>query len=134
MLQEFYDKTFDHFNKDGSVFGANKTGGSAYGSCVYRGDEDPKSPVRCAWGIHIPDDKYDPDMEGSSAYAVIERWELIPVDQRTNENFDFINRTQSLHDRTAQFFSDSPMTTFLQGLNNLATEAGLVTKPITRKD
>jgi hypothetical protein len=39
--------------------------------CVYRKDEDPYSPVRCAMGVLIPDELYDPRMEATGASQLV---------------------------------------------------------------
>ena len=51
--QEFFDKTMEHLRKQGVP--------SAQGDrCLYRGPAGTK----CAIGFHIPDELYEPEMEG----------------------------------------------------------------------
>lgn len=57
--QEIFDKVREHF-----ITNRNPPGGQALGSgdfrCQYRGPDGSK----CAAGVLIPDDKYDPSIEG----------------------------------------------------------------------
>lgn len=52
-------------------------GSTTGGSCVYRGDEDPKSHVRCAIGCLMPDELYDSEFEAIGSIPAVmaeNRW------------------------------------------------------------
>ena len=57
-LQEFFDKTYIHFSQPGAELSKQPDE-----TCLYRMDTRADHPVRCAIGVHIPDEKYDPAME-----------------------------------------------------------------------
>ena len=56
--------------------------------CVYRGNDDPSSPLRCAFGCLLPDELYDPSLEGSSLHACLpQRMGMSASWQRVREHF-----------------------------------------------
>ena len=65
--------------------------------CAYRGDNG----TMCAVGCRIPDNMYDPEMEGNSLFGII-GYEL---PQEISEYSDMFEKLQDVHDlcdRTAQ--------------------------------
>jgi len=72
------------------------------GQCRYRSD----SGLKCAIGALIPDDKYQPDMEGCTAPALIQRfgWEAVGLDGSNltlDEQYSlrcFLDNLQCVHD------------------------------------
>ena len=65
--------------------------------CVYRGNSDPASEKRCAAGCLIPDDLYDPMMEGKSFCLGPEYWEKVR-DLFTLDGVEFVRSAQNHHD------------------------------------
>lgn len=66
------------------------------GACRYRGDNG----LKCAVGAIIPDEKYSGHIEGVIVYSeyVIS---CLPVRYRGKSSIDFLNKLQTLHDKTA---------------------------------
>jgi len=50
------------------------------GGCCYRGDNDPKSEIRCSIGIAMSDDEYKPEMDGcdDTDYVSLSLEEVVP--------------------------------------------------------
>jgi hypothetical protein len=65
------EKIVAHFSKPDAQFAAIYDDVEQKVMCVYRGNNDPESPVRCAMGVCIPDHLYDALMESKCASAVI---------------------------------------------------------------
>lgn len=88
--QEMFDKVVNHLltqNKRCSVEDVYYTNGL---KCLYRGS----SGLKCAIGCLIPDDKYDPMMEGMVAYNLVEHYKLSEYVPDVN----LANRLQEVHD------------------------------------
>lgn len=89
--QEAFDKVWNHFiTNDGpqSI--------TIVGSCLYRLDRDPKSPIRCAAGVLIPDELYEQEMEGSTSNTVILKYPL--VGDILQDAYGLVREMQLLHD------------------------------------
>lgn len=122
VMQEVYEKIREHFTAEDAVYGMNNDSMT----CVYRGDYDPKSSVRCSVGVLLPDDEYDPHMDSPNgmsvnAYnmvgqALIKRW-------GTQLDFGFIGAVQVVHDDKAQTLA--PIEHFVSRLDKLAADYGL---------
>lgn len=132
--QDVLREAYAHFSKPGASLAWD--GGSA--QCVYRLGNDPASPVRCAFGAVIPDDRYDYRFEGRYADDVIEgfkrhpdgggeEWELVPgirdvfADDVTGQ---WANEFQQLHDVIAE--SDAGIDQLLKELVAFAANDGIV--------
>lgn len=61
-LQPIFDKIWQEFVVDGRKRAA--IGEGLEETCVYRGNHDAHSDTRCAIGVCIPNNMYDPDLEG----------------------------------------------------------------------
>lgn len=104
----------EHFSKPDAVFGfVSNNNDDDY--CVYRGNDDPSSPVRCAFGCVLPDDLYKPKMENKTASHVL--GENGKISDLFNWNGfawnEFLDVLQNIHDNNAragssisQFFDD----------------------------
>ena len=87
--QSIFDKTWRHLVKQGhpAVLPNGET-------CAYRA---PNGDM-CAFGVHIPDDRYIPDMEDVAAREVIE--DFLP---EFGQHVDLIEQLQMTHDRQEKF-------------------------------
>jgi len=97
--QEIYLKMREHFSKPNVKFGVIARD-TVTEDCVYRGNSDPTSPIRCIFGCILPDDKYDPGMEGKFADQVIDQYGL--KDMFPSDTWEFIADMQALHDELAR--------------------------------
>lgn len=88
--QEIFDKAYRGLEAQGF----EKSFGE-YGRCAYRGSEER----RCAAGFIIPDDRYDPSMEGLGADNVVEIFHLRDIVAYSEDIF--IWSLQLCHDRTS---------------------------------
>lgn len=107
--REIIAKVREHFSQPGVEFGYD----SVESSCVYRGDGDRTSSVRCAFGVIVPDKLYDPSFEGMVASDVMrednrisdlfdgEIVSDIPALSDSNYSSTFIDALQELHDGAA---------------------------------
>lgn len=83
----------EYFMRPGAVL-AQEDGGT---TCVYRGEHEPHSPVRCAFGVLIPDELYSPAMEENIASAVLRDYsELAALFEGIDESF--LDTIQFVHD------------------------------------
>jgi hypothetical protein len=129
--QEAYEKIRNHFLQPDAVFAVDpRSGIYGKGSCIYRGDYDPHSPVRCAFGVLIPDHLYKLQMETKTAEAVLRDHDTLADalkdgDQRYEINFVmFVDEAQSAHDTIAT--SEEPsIADFINTLDELAIKFGL---------
>jgi hypothetical protein len=88
LTQQRFDRVFGHFVH----FRAPKSLDVETGGCSYRGANGSK----CAFGLFIPDSRYEPDMERKNARVVCNKFFLdVPVDE---EILRFFNRLQRAHD------------------------------------
>jgi hypothetical protein len=63
--------------------------------CLYRGAE--AGP--CLVGLHIPDDRYVPEMEGLGIRPLISRWpEALPWREEDHTTMDVMAALQNIHD------------------------------------
>lgn len=98
---EVLDAVKEYFSRPGAVLAANMDAEDGEVRCVYRGDNDPASPVRCAIGCLIPDELYNPDWEGYSACAVLPTLVengVIAADLATGGHCYFFDMLQAAHD------------------------------------
>lgn len=82
--QEFYNKTVSHLRKQGCRSEANK-------GCAYRGPEG----TMCAAGVHIPDELYDPEMEGATLDLLLVHF---PQLEECFPDFELAFELQRIHD------------------------------------
>lgn len=124
-----YQAIVEHFSREGAEYAIRESRSSdpVSGSfnermCVYRMDEDPSSPIRCAFGVLIPDDKYNPAMEGEAAIGILISdaygLEDLAADQATRK---FIATAQGSHDQHAAL--GDPMKFFLSDLKDIYERA-----------
>lgn len=119
--QAAYEKIRAHFSQPDVERAYEET----LRSCVYRGlgvdgERDPHSPIRCAFGVLIPDDRYSPDMEERFADTLIgdPRFNLqgLFLDVSTK----FLQEAQYEHDNIGV-----PFETFIERLDALAHDYNL---------
>lgn len=136
--QQVYEKVREFFSRPGAVFGYSGS------MCVYRGDGDPLSPVRCAIGCLLPDNLYDDGMENTGAEEVY-NGDWHNFDDSGNEYegygighlFDpsdegmpyFLSEMQEIHDGVARRlkggFPDATMELFITNLDIFAKDNDL---------
>lgn len=114
-LQEAYEGIVAWFSRPDAVLGWDDVAQS----CVYRGNGEANSPVRCAAGCLISDEKYDPEIE----YMTVLR---LPVQRALGIENDssglvyFLKRVQQLHDQIANARRDDGPAYFVERLHDLA--------------
>lgn len=94
--QEIFNRVWDHFVTRKSPLSM------VAGTCRYRRDMKPDSPVRCAVGIFIPDELYTLEMEECGRIGtVLERLRSLDPALRAflEENLDFLRKLQRAHDQ-----------------------------------
>jgi hypothetical protein len=109
-IDEMYIQMKEHFSKPDAVLG--KTGIN----CLYRLDSDPLSPVRCAVGCLIPDDKYNPVWEGlgiRDAMKESNMADVLGISVGDSNAVGFLLAAQREHD------DSTSTTTFLAGLEDV---------------
>ena len=72
-LQQMFDKAVGGIKAQGCLSKVT-TGASGVPACYYRHPDNPA--VRCAVGHLIPDEVYDPSMEGCGSFSVLARPEV----------------------------------------------------------
>lgn len=82
------------FSRPEAVYGYD-----GYNSCIYRGDENPASEVRCGIGCLMPDELYRPEMEGTAVGAFFDDDSLPFLDPEYVPSWE---RLQAAHDRFAE--------------------------------
>lgn len=143
--QEMYEGVRAWFSRDGAQFAyvVEQDGGTGGFQCLYRGDGNPESQVRCGIGCQIPDRMYEPSMEGNSITDLLGATE---EDEDANEiglrwpeistlfegvPSDFLDEIQNVHDTIAQNVSVDSLThqegleQFLNELDKLAARCAL---------
>jgi len=105
--QQVYEKIRAHFTHPGEEL-ATETGRG----CVYRGDYDAHSPVRCAVGVLIPDEVYEPEMEVDTARDGGVRKVL----EQQGIDIKFAHKCQLAHDNSTS------VEHFIERLDDLARE------------
>lgn len=121
--QEIVNEIFKWFTQPGAVLGSEPVSEDGM-TCVYRGEGDPTSKVRCGIGCLIPDDVYDPTYEGSAVShlvfepTVIRHDELIAV--IGDQNVGFLCEIQNAHD------DSTDVGEFLTQLGEIARQHELV--------
>ena len=126
---EIIAKIREHFSKPDSVMAWDSDG-----ICVYRGtsDEesdgmlirDPHSPVRCAFGVLIPDELYKPEMEGKTASDVCENFPEVAAlfPKEWTRTGGFLEECQRKHDDLFAYYPGhgaNPKQVFLDRLEKL---------------
>jgi len=112
-IDEMYNQMKEHFSKPDAVLGKEMAIG---GMCFYRLDRDPLSPVRCAVGCLIPDDKYNPDWEGLSVRDAMKESnmaDVLGISVGDSDAVGFLQAAQSVHDTSLN------TTSFLAGLESV---------------
>lgn len=69
-LQPVFDKIWQEFVTGGRKRAVRQRGTMGE-RCIYRGDQDAHSDTRCAIGVCIPDDMYDPDLDKNSSIGSV---------------------------------------------------------------
>lgn len=93
--QQFYDETINHLRRQ-KVKSIRRSMEDEYGVstiCAYRGDNG----TTCAIGCHIPDELYDPSMEGSGINTLIKEYPEVAT--HLCENTELMSSLQLFHDR-----------------------------------
>jgi hypothetical protein len=123
--QEILDKVVEHFTEQGCP-SVNEDNDDV--SCLYRTENGHK----CAVGIFIPDELYNPDMEGLNSGTLIGKFpgvlEAGGVD--TEQDQDFMRVLQTAHDSAAddqRLLGTAPFVdNLLQRLRDVAETYNLV--------
>lgn len=124
--QEAYEQIRAHFSKPGAVLAIGADGKT----CLYRGPEGASSPTRCAVGVCLKDEDYDPAMDdvsidpGTSIADLLDRGLLPPYLQDTDV-FSFLEKAQYEHDTTGANEGRDATETLLTRLDHLAKQHGL---------
>lgn len=101
---------------DTSEYAASLNDGTIGDVCVYRGDHDASSPIRCAFGCLIPDELYDPEFDrGSFAADVCVSYPEIADLFADDVSYEWLNNLQRIHDTCAR--NNDPMEVFLAELD-----------------
>lgn len=103
--QQVYEKIRAHFTQPGAELATETSRG-----CVYRGDYHAHSPVRCAVGVLIPDELYEPDMEDYTSVSGSVRKLL----EEQGIDIKFVHNCQLAHDRSVS------VEDFVERLDDLA--------------
>lgn len=109
--QEAYEAIRAYFTRPRARLAKDADGG-----CFYRWGGRRTARTKCAVGCLIPNDQYDPDFEGCSAYLLVPK---VPV--LADINRDFLERVQNAHD-----VSDD-VAEFLTRLDKVARSYGVET-------
>lgn len=133
-------KIREHFSEPGAQLAYADSYGETYqdpdagsGVCVYRMDGDPLSSVRCAMGVLIPDDRYEPIMEGTTADVLVTGGKNFGIDIDLGDETPIV---PSLGDLFAE--SEKEFRTWLNGVqqahDDTAREGGSVAVFLARLD
>ncbi|MFN9029662.1 MAG: hypothetical protein ACK54C_01980 [Betaproteobacteria bacterium] len=129
IRQDVFDTVLNHLRKQGPATDDR-------GECVYRTAEGK----RCAVGVLIPDDMYDPDIEGGSCGLVAHTFTYPPCTGRshalkatmdrvyptlTEDDWWFLKALQVAHDDSA----DNGMERFEGAMADVAEKHGLIYTP-----
>lgn len=101
--QEIFDRVWDWFVVKGMPLSTDGL------QCRLRKNGCADDLVRCALGLFVPDEKYDPSLEAMvppSRALPDERERLLQVTGLSSEGLDFALRLQSAHDTTASTYLD----------------------------
>lgn len=79
----------EHFSKPDTVLAFDGA------KCIYRGENDPASPVRCFVGVIIPDEIYNPEFENEPASLIFDV--LAPL-VATDVTPAWLDNLQAIHD------------------------------------
>lgn len=92
--QKAFNKVWDHFVTKQSPLSIAK---GKMNSCCYRLDHTASCPIRCAVGLFIPDEVYNPKFEGLTVVGLLEEFPeaLKNIDEN---NIYFYSALQNVHD------------------------------------
>lgn len=103
-MSEAIAKMIAHFSKPGAVFGCE----TQYHTCVYRGDNDPTSTMRCSVGVLIQDNEYSEHHEGQSVLYLVGRFgSHIKIPTLMSLDADKLAAIQRVHDDMAIHSEDN---------------------------
>lgn len=90
----------EFFSRPGAEFAFETTEDDDSGLCVYRGNQDPASPIRCAIGCILPDRLYRPEYEEKAARVL---WDVLTGERVISAEVtpDFLTNLQQVHDDAA---------------------------------
>lgn len=97
--QQIFDKVATHLATQGKRAVSQHV--DPY-NCMYRSPDGG----RCALGALIPDDEYDPDMEGQMATQLFDRWRGPPTLMALAPHRALVVALQGAHDRRGDKFWD----------------------------
>jgi len=112
--QEIFDQVYRHFVLESGKPSFTRDPITEEISCKYRGPDG----ARCAAGLFIPDDKYDPKCEGFQCDKAFEK-----LNFNFNGDLAFLLKLQQLHDILCR--SDSFKEEMEEGLKFLADNENL---------
>lgn len=87
--QQAYEAVRRHFAAPSASLARTEGGGS----CYYRDPDDWHT--RCAVGVLIPDDEYEPAMEDNGVTSILDDW---PLQSLREIDEGFLKATQEAHD------------------------------------
>jgi hypothetical protein len=103
IKQEIFNKVWNHFVTEGkplSVYLAT----SGHLECCYR-QETPEGTLKCAVGLLLPDELYDPEFEGGNVCSLLRNakaiGETLTLAVNEPDGVDFLTSLQCAHDNTA---------------------------------
>jgi hypothetical protein len=106
--QEIFDTVARHLFTQGKRAGILRDGDDGFYGPVFRCRYRTPDGATCAVGRLLPDDAYDPKMEGTSVLRLIDNFGgTLPSWMR--ENADLLDRLQKVHDQEDHWASDKRM-------------------------
>lgn len=128
--QEAYEAIRAYFTRPGAKIAIDPEEG-----CVYRGDGNPNSDCRCAFGCLIPDDLYRPSFEGVNVIRVLEIEPKLAKHlgevATTSQGNSFLIDAQARHDNSMYDYNgnrvsnEEALANFITRLDALAKTHGL---------
>lgn len=96
--QQIFDRVATHLLTQGRRSLRYKPGSSLPDGCAYRGADG----LKCAIGCLIPDEVYDPRMEGRKVHDLVYRWSRMrfppPILSHMRSNIALLGELQRTHD------------------------------------
>ena len=106
--QEIFDTVAKHLFTQGKRAGILRDGGDGFYGPVFRCRYRAPDGATCAVGKLLPDDAYDPKMEGAVVALLISSFGgALPSWMR--ENVDLLDRLQKVHDQETHWASETRM-------------------------
>lgn len=117
-LQEIFDKTVNHLRQQGEK--ATKDGGH---SCQYRLVKNGKT-LKCAVGVHIPDEKYSANLENNPLYhgsGMI--WKFLGDLGFSEQERYLLHQLQKAHDQYSKYHWEEEFESIAEKYNLVYSKA-----------